>query len=158
MAGAMIVLDVAGVAMLGVVLWRLLVDRVREQRLLAAVGDLRTLIAEAEREARVVDERLSAHVEQLRGLLRSPAAPRAPRGQDDRARARAETPRTQTSADDHQARARRVRELAARATPVEEIARRVDLPLAEIRLLVGLQQGRRPAPAPGKKDAARTAA
>jgi hypothetical protein len=139
-------LDAAVLLLLAIVLWRLRGDPsaewdTREAGLRGTVEELRTLIAEAERQARVLDERLAAHAAELRGLVQAarparPAAPSAPR----------------------QPVSERVRELAAHATPIEEIARRLDLPLAEARLLVGLEQAGRTRAGGGKNEPATSAA
>jgi hypothetical protein len=139
-------LDAAVLLLLAIVLWRLRGDPsaewdTREAGLRASVEGLRTLIAEAERQASALDQRLAAHAVELRGLVQAGRAAR-PSGQSGRQQPVGE----------------RVRELAAHATPVEEIARRLDLPLAEARLLVGLEEAGRTRPGGGKNEPATSAA
>lgn len=144
----MLILDVAVISALGLALWRFGRDpsalwEERETRLKEVVRGLRTLVGEAEEQARMIDAQLAGRLEELRGLLETeqatstePPTPMAPRAEGKTGPLR-----------------RQIRELAARATPLEEIARRVDMPVAEVRLLVGLQGGRG-----GKNVAAKSAA
>jgi len=136
------VLDVAVMALLGAALWRLgdpsAAWRAREEGLREAVRALQTLIGDAERQARVLDERLAAHARALRVLV--------------------EAAHTDADGGDTTALGERVRVLAARAVPVEEIARRLDVPVAEARVLVALGETGRGGAAPGKNGAAESAA
>jgi hypothetical protein len=139
-------LDAAVLLLLAIVLWRLREDPsaewdTREAGLRAAVEGLRTLIAEAERQAAALDGRLAAHAAELRDLVQAAPAARGSR-QGGRQHPVGE----------------RVRELTAHATPVEEIARRLELPLAEARLLIGLEEAGRTLAGGGKNEPATSAA
>jgi 3-oxoacyl-ACP reductase-like protein len=129
--------DAIVVAMLAAVLWRLRRDphagwEERERRLEAIFARLRVLVAQSEGVARDLDGALGAHQRRLRALL-------------DESRTAVEQVAT-AAADDAAIDGdviARVRSLAAAAMPVEEIARRVDMPAAEVRVLVGLRDDRR---------------
>jgi len=141
----MLILDVAVIGVLGMALWRFGWDpsaawQEREQRLKQAVHGLQTLVAEAAEQAQVIDAQLAGRLEELRGQLRM-EQPKQPE--------QASRPVESGTGPLR----RQINDLAASETPIEEIARRVDMPVAEVRLLVGLQGGRR-----GKKVAAKTAA
>ncbi len=141
----MLILDAVVIGVLGMALWRFGRDpsaawEERELRLKQAVQGLQALVAEAAEQARVLDAQLAGRLEELRGQLRM-----EPAEQPVQASRPAESGTGPLR--------RQINDLAARATPIEEIARRVDMPVAEVRLLVGLQGGRR-----GKKVAAKTAA
>jgi hypothetical protein len=121
-------LDVGTVALLGLVLWRLGHDptatwREREDKLREICEGLRRLVGEAEARARDLNDELAGHGERLQALL-----------------AAAETvpPRSSVpgAAPDL---AERVRGLAAASVPVEGISRRLGVPDAEVRFLLGLR-------------------
>jgi hypothetical protein len=124
-------LDCIAIAMLGAVLWRLRRDPAadwdaREQRLGEVFERLRVLAAQSEGIARDLDGTLDAHQERLRALL------------DEATAAVGRVAAATTPARDEDAAIERVRRLASAAMPIEEIARRVDMPAAEVRVLVGL--------------------
>ncbi len=124
-------LDAIAIAMLGAVLWRLRRDPVaawdgREQRLGEVFERLRVLVAQSEGIARDLDGTLGVHQERLRALL------------DEATATVGRAAAAMTPARDEDTAIERVRRLASAAMPIEEIARRVDMPAAEIRVLVGL--------------------
>lgn len=148
-------LDVAVVVLLGALLVRLRRDptqvwREREAKLAEIYSALRLLVAQAEGEARDLDARLAEHEERLSSLLRAAhertASERSgqERGGAERTasacagRERAASPAGAAAAPEPTL-AERVARLAQQRVPVEEIARRLALPLAEARLLVGLR-------------------
>jgi hypothetical protein len=141
-------LDALAVVMLGAVLWRLRRDpqagwEERERRLGEIFQGLRVLVAQSEGIARDLDGALAAHQQRLQGVLEEATA----------AVARAVPA---AAARDEDTTLARVRSLAAAAMPIEDIARRVDMPAAEVRVLVGLH-GDRP-PTRGKTPRASAAA
>jgi len=126
----MAIVDAIAIAMLGAVLWRLRRDPeagwdAREHRLGEIFDRIRVLIAQSEGIARDLDASLAAHATRLRALL------------DEARRATDDAPAA--GGDDVVA---RVRRLAAAAVPIDEIARRVDMPAAEVRVLVALHGAR----------------
>jgi len=148
-------LDAAVLALLGIVLWRLGHDPAarwqrHEERLRELFAGLQRFVAEADESARDLDARLERHGERLAGLVaaaeRVSATSRSACGPGARdATARSDAAKAATDEDDGSAAvlegdelARRVQQLAAMATPAEEIARRLGMPPAEVRLLVGL--------------------
>jgi len=127
-------LDVLVLTLLGGLLWRLRRDpavawQAHEVRLRELFERLRVLAAQSEGVARDLDGALGTHEERLRALLRDAAAVRP--ASDDHGR---------TSTSDHLV--ARVQRFAANAMPIEEIARRVDMPTAEVRVLIGLRRER----------------
>jgi hypothetical protein len=129
-------LDLVLLALLVLLVWRQGADptaawRAREERLQEIFTGLRALVAQAEGLARELDGKLAGHAERLRTLVTA-AEPR---------------PASAPAAPAHDV-AARVQELAARALPVEDIARRLALPVADVRVLVGLAAGRRAEPRP----------
>jgi len=131
-------LDTVLIVLLVFGLWRLGRDpsaswRVREQRLGEISADLRALVAQAEGLARDLDTKLAGHHDRLRAAL--VAAETA-------ARHAGEKPDSESDVID------RVHALAATAMPIEDIARRLGMPVAEVRVLVGLRTARG-ASAPG---------
>jgi hypothetical protein len=153
------VVDGTIVALLGIVLWRSFRDpepawKEREERLTAILGDLRLLVAQAEGQARDLDHKLAEHhgafaAAPRTGAERSVSAERSASaaGVGPRGRRGVEPP-----AESADRVVERVRKLAAARVPVEEIAQRLSVPLAEVRLLSGLLAERprdevaRPAP------------
>ncbi|MBI3768950.1 MAG: hypothetical protein HY271_10715 [Deltaproteobacteria bacterium] len=128
-------LDMLAIVMLGAVLWHLRRDPAatwdaREQRLGEIFERLRVLVAQSEGIARDLDGTLGTHQQRLRALLDEATA----------AVGRVVAPAASACADD--AVIERVRTLAEAAMPIEEIARRVEMPAAEVRVLVGLHAGR----------------
>jgi len=151
-------LDVAVVGLLAAVLWRLGRDPVaawgeREARLQTIFEELRGLVAQSEGLARDLDEKLAERERRLRALLgeaeqtliaKTDASvagrtypPVATRG--ERADARDES---SSAAADPALIASRIEALAATGTAVEEIARRVGVATAEVRLVIGLKAAR----------------
>ncbi len=160
------VLDVAAVVLLTLVLWRLGRDPgaawgEREARLRAIFDDLRALVAQSEGLARDLDAKLAARENRLATLLAD--AERALDGGDRRpdptAAARvggvelgrsvgasATAPATAAVEPPSEANpaltAARIEALADAGMPVEEIARRVGVAPAEVRLVIGLKAAR----------------
>jgi hypothetical protein len=133
--------DAALVVLLGLVVWRLGADPTRawrecEERLHAILGELQGLVGEAERTAQELDRGLAARAARLEALLADPPAARRPEGRE-----------------------REVATLAAEGLAAEDIARRLDLGVAEVRLMLGVQAVRAAAArvARGKNGAAETA-
>jgi hypothetical protein len=150
------VVDAALLALLVLVLQRLGRDpgiawRERESALRAIFDDLRGLVAQAEGLARDLDDKLAARAQQLRRLAEETAAaaraceashaavaaPTAPEHVPTAWGNAADTPaaRDQASGDDLAA---RVRALARASLAVEDIARRLDVSAAEVRLLIAI--------------------
>jgi hypothetical protein len=137
-------LNAAGIILLAVVLRQLGRDpaaawREREARLGALLEELRGLAAEAERRARELDGTLAAHAGRLRALLEragTAAVPGAPAGSGARSEEAIGAPESAAASWDA------VHRLAASGTPVEEIAGRLGMPAAEVRLLAGLGAAR----------------
>lgn len=136
-------LDAVVIALLAAVLWRLRRDPAaawdaREHRLADAFERLRMLAAQSEGVARDLDGALDAHQQRLRVLLdeATKTVGRVVAAADPR---RDEGPVYDDEPErDERAAIARVRRLAATAMTIEEIARRVDMPPAEVRVLVGL--------------------
>jgi hypothetical protein len=141
--------DLTLAAMLGLVLWRLHRDaerdpaavwREREVTLREIFAGLQALVAEADRQARELDERLAAHAAGLRELVAEEAAERQSR--ELRRVGPMEPAVPASAADDEEAAAAalgaRIAELAEAGTPVQEIARTLDVPVAEVRLVMAL--------------------
>lgn len=135
------VLDLAGLAALGAVLWQLRRDptaawREYEGKLRELQESLRLLVMQAEGEARELDRRLAAHADELRALrgdgATAASVPPAVAG-EPASGSRSTTPVMSL--------AERVQQLAAARTPITEIARRLSLPVAEARVLAGLTTG-----------------
>lgn len=137
-------LDASAITLLGALLWRLRRDpaaawHAHEARLRELFESLRVLAAQSEGVARDLDGALGAHERRLRALLTD--ATEAVHRIVEPAR------------DDVVA---RVRSLAAAATPIEEIARRVDMPIAEVRVLVGIHAERNAKHAPAARNGRHT--
>jgi len=138
-------LDLVSVALLATVLWRLGRDPAagwseREARLQTIFDELRTLVAQSEGLARDLDAKLAQREERLQTLLRTAEAtarPAPPR--DDRGAAR---DASDARDDDPAVVARRIEALADAGTGVEEIARRLGVAPAEVRLVIGLKSAR----------------
>lgn len=119
--------------------------RERETALRTIFEDLRGAIAQAEGLARDLDDKLAHRATEIRGLLadreRAAVRPRAGAGDDLGRPADGEgaAPTSRRSRGEPAADlAARVRALAASAMPVEDIARRLDVSAAEVRLLIGI--------------------
>jgi hypothetical protein len=143
-------LDVVSVALLAAVLWRLGRDpgaawSERETRLQAIFDELRALVAQSEGLARDLDAKLGQREERLQALLRTAEAAAPPalaRGDRGAAVRDASAAATDGRDDDPAAVARRIEALADAGTAVEEIARRVGVAPAEVRLVIGLKSAR----------------
>jgi hypothetical protein len=138
-------LDALVIVLLAAVLWHLRRDptaawTVRERRLGEIFDQLRVLVAQSEGVARELDGALAARQDALQELVadmiaaRTTAAP-APGARDAAARSADSAAAAAADSDDL---VRRIQQLAATALPIEEIARRVEMPAAEVRVLVGL--------------------
>jgi hypothetical protein len=149
-------LDVLAVVLLAAVLWRLGSDPgAREARLQAIFDDLRALVAQSEGLARDLDGKLAGREERLQALLaeaqavtseRSAAAEAAP-GRPPRLEVRAEASSASTASVaagelEPAALASRIEVLADAGTAVGEIARRLGVAAAEVRLVIGLKAAR----------------
>ncbi|MBM4265689.1 MAG: hypothetical protein FJ144_03575 [Deltaproteobacteria bacterium] len=122
--------DVAVIVALAVVLWRFRGDPTKawseyEARLRELQENLRLLVAQAEGEARALDKRLAAYAEQL-DRAAEPYPPPEPRAREIRS-STTEAPL-----------AERARRLVAARMPITEIARTLELSVAEARVLTGL--------------------
>ena len=144
-------LDVAAVVLLTAVLWRLGRDPgaawgEREARLQALFDDLRSLVAQSEGLARDLDGKLAGREERLRALVaEAQAAASDGRGSAPVTRvaeARAAAPAVDPSASEPAEIATRIEALADAGTPAEEIARRLGVAPAEVRLVIGLKAAR----------------
>jgi hypothetical protein len=143
-------LDVAAVGLLAAVLWRLGRDpgaawAEREARLQTIFDDLRTLVAQSEGLARDLDGKLAGREERLKALLaeaesavgaRGTAATAAPTA------APARPARVEVREDEPTSTARAIERMIDEGTDADEIARRVGVPVAEVRLVMGLQAAR----------------
>jgi hypothetical protein len=145
-------LNLITVLLLGAVLWRLGRDpgaasfawTEREARLQAIFDDLRGLVAQSEGLARDLDAKLALREERLQALLgAAETASRARRSPPpaDRIEVRDEAG-TDRRTDDPAALAHRIAALSDTGTAVEEIARRLGVAPAEVRLVIGLQNAR----------------
>ena len=133
-------LDAVVIVMLAAVSWRLRRDpqahadwEERERRLQEIFERLRVLVAQSEGVARDLDGALDAHERRLRALV-------------DESKVVGARPGVSATRDagaiDRDVIAS-IRGLAAAAMPVEEIARRVDMPAAEVRVVIGLRDDER---------------
>jgi hypothetical protein len=146
------VLDLLALALLAGVVWRLGRDpgaawSEREGRLQTIFDDLRALVAQSEGLARELDAKLADRETRLQALLASaPTNAAATRGGPsgrERIEVRGSHPadaRGETVALD--VTAREITALADAGTPVDEIARRVGVAAAEVRLVIGLRAAR----------------
>jgi hypothetical protein len=145
--------DVLAVALLTAVLWRLGRDPgaawgEREARLQAIFDDLRTLVAQSEGLARDLDGKLAAREERLQALLSEARAVTS--GTSAAARSEAPASRTASTRDDALgvgelepvATPARIEALADAGTAIDEIARRLGVAAAEVRLVIGLKAAR----------------
>jgi hypothetical protein len=163
------VLDVVAVVLLTAVLWRLGRDPgaastawgEREARLQTIFDDLRALVAQSEGLARDLDAKLAVREERLQALLgAAEAATRAETAASTRGAAAADAAaaaplranrvdvrdEARAAHDASQAEsatvAARIEALADAGTAVEEIARRLGVAPAEVRLVIGLKGAR----------------
>lgn len=135
-----IAVDVLLIVLVGMLLHRLSKDptavwKAREARLGEIYEALRLLVTQAEGQARVLDADLSAHAERLMGLLE--------RSTEREAAAPVAAPRRSATEPRPQSMRSQVAQLARSGLDPAEIAHEVDLPLAEVRLLVGLESAGR---------------
>lgn len=144
-------LDVVVLVLLATLVWRLGRDsgawREREMRLRSVCGDLRTLVAQSEGLARDLDERLATREARLRALLGE--AEKALGGVEPGSARRggpaegaATAAGSREAADDAEEAAAQIERLAEAGTAVDEIARRVGVAPAEVRLVIGLKAAR----------------
>lgn len=142
-------LDVAAVALLAAVLWRLGRDpgaawAEREARLQTIFDDLRTLVAQSEGLARDLDGKLAGREERLKALLAEAETTVGPRA------AAAPVPttapvrsaRVEVREDEPTSTARAIERMIDDGADADEIARRLGVPVAEVRLVMGLQAAR----------------
>ncbi len=150
-----IAVDVFLIGLLGALLHRLSRDPTkvwaeRERRVAEIHDSLRLLVSQADGQARVLDAQLGAHTERLRDLMRkgsvdhaaipptpTPATVREPQPEACAMRPAAEPERANVSLRVQ------VAGLARSGCDVEEISRRLDVPLADVRVLVALEQSAR---------------
>jgi len=156
-------LDLAALGLLAMVLWRLGRDpgagwAERESKLQAIFDDLRALVAQSEGVARDLDAKLAGREARLRALLEEAetalgvepgSGKRDARATDatvaraaSTAPANATPSATATTAPAPEEIAERIEELAEAGAAVEDIARRVGVAPAEVRLVIGLKAAR----------------
>jgi hypothetical protein len=152
-------LDVVAVVLLAAVLWRLGRDPgaasavwgEREERLQAIFDDLRALVAQSEGLARDLDAKLARREERLQALLgaaETAARERRPAAADATQTAPLRPDRIEVRDEagaydaDPAAIATRIEALADAGAAVEEIARRLGVAPAEVRLVIGLKSAR----------------
>lgn len=134
-----LVVDVMLIGLVGALLHRLAKDptkkwQAREQQVASLHDSLRLLVTQAEGQARTLDGDLSAHAERLRGLLERAERVERLHGAEaaDAAPTSARTPLRA-----------RVASLSRSGLDLDEIAAEMNMPLAEVRLLVGLDRSSR---------------
>lgn len=149
MTGVGPTLDVAAVALLAAVLWRLGRDpgaawAEREARLQTIFDDLRTLVAQSEGLARDLDGKLAGREERLKALLAEAESTVGPRAAAAPAPTTAPTrpARVEVREDEPTSTARAIERMIDEGTDADEIARRLGVPVAEVRLVIGLQAAR----------------
>lgn len=143
-------LDVAAVVLLAAVLWRLGRDpgvawAEREARLQTIFDDLRTLVAQSEGLARDLDGKLAVREERLKALLAEGAASVAPRTTAAPVAATpapARSARVEVREDEPTSTARAIERMIDEGTDADEIARGLGVPIAEVRLVMGLKAAR----------------
>jgi hypothetical protein len=153
-------LDVLAVVLLTGVLWRLGRDPgagwgEREARLQAIFDDLRALVAQSEGLARELDGKLAAREERFEALVAegrvvadaakalAPVELKEEWPDEERRKPDAKpAARAAASEPDTAAVAARIEALADAGRGVDEIARRLGLPAAEVRLVIGLKAAR----------------
>jgi hypothetical protein len=157
---AAMVLDLGLAGLVGLLLWRMgraaedptEAWREREKSLREIYEALRRLVAQAQEDARMLDARLAAQVAHAESTLRSAEAvieairsPRVIRATEpivltpEDAQVVTNAPTAPRAQPAPQGVAERVRALADEAVSPEEIARRVDLPIADVRFLLALR-------------------
>jgi hypothetical protein len=145
-------LNVAAVGLLALVLWRLGGDpsaawSERETRLQAIFDDLRGLVAQSEGLARDLDDKLATRETRLRALLAEAETLITPKAAGAERPSRVEVRDAPAAmpapaALDPAVIAERIEALANDGVAVEEIARRVGVAAAEVRLVIGLKAAR----------------
>ncbi len=140
-------LDVAAVALLAAVLWRLRRDpgaawAEREARLQTIFDDLRTLVAQSEGLARDLDGKLAGREERLKALLAEAESTVGPRATAAPVAAPARPARVEVREDEPTSTARAIERMIDDGMDADEIARRLGVPIAEVRLVMGLQAAR----------------
>ena len=135
-----IAVDVLLIVLVGMLLHRLSKDptavwKAREARLGEIYEALRLLVAQAEGQARALDADLSARAERLMGLLE--------RSTEREASASVAAPTRSAPEPRRDSVRSQVAQLARSGLDPVEIAHEVNLPLAEVRLLVGLESADR---------------
>jgi hypothetical protein len=139
-------LDILAIALLGSVLWRLGGDPgavwgEREARLRAIFDELRAAVAQSEGLARELDAKLAERETRMQALLAS-ATTAAPAPPAERATGVAGRNDAALDGGNPAATAVRIEHLADQGTSVDEIARRVGVAPAEVRLVIGLRAAR----------------
>lgn len=140
-------LDVAAVALLAAVLWRLGRDpgaawAEREARLQTIFDDLRTLVAQSEGLARDLDGKLAGREERLKALLAEAESAVGSRAAAAAVAAPARPARVEVREDEPTSTARAIERMIDEGTDADEIARRLGTPVAEVRLVMGLKAAR----------------
>lgn len=151
---AAMVLDLGLAGLVALLLWRQArapedgteAWRERERSLRDIYEALHRLVAQAQEDARMLDARLAAQVAHAESTLRSAEAvieairtPRVIRSAEPVVlREEVRTP-SRTDAPEPQGVAERVRALAEEDVSAEEIARRMELPIADVRFLLALR-------------------
>ena len=144
-------LDVAAVALLAAVLWRLGRDpgaawAEREARLQTIFDDLRTLVAQSEGLARDLDGKLAGREERLKALLAEAESAIGSRAAAAAVSASVAAParpaRVEVRDDEPTSTARAIERMIDEGTDADEIARRLGTPVAEVRLVMGLKAAR----------------
>lgn len=140
-------LDVAAVALLAAVLWRLGRDpgaawAEREARLQTIFDDLRTLVAQSEGLARDLDGKLAGREERLKALLAEAESAVGSRAAAAPVAAPPRPARVEVREDEPSSTARAIERMIDEGTDADEIARRLGAPVAEVRLVMGLKAAR----------------
>lgn len=140
-------LDVAAVALLAAVLWRLGRDpgaawAEREARLQTIFDDLRTLVAQSEGLARDLDGKLAGREERLKALLAEAESAVGSRAAAAPVAAPSRPARIEVREDEPTSTARAIERMIDEGTDADEIARRLGAPVAEVRLVMGLKAAR----------------
>lgn len=158
-----IAVDVVLLLLVGGLLLRLSKDPTkvwaeREERLGAIHDALHLLVRQADGQARALDAELAGHTERLRDLLerasvvratmqveREPAAAPKPRAivESDLVEEAPREPSRPAPASDRASLRQQVAALSHTGVDVEEIARRLEVPLADVRVLVALEESAR---------------
>ena len=135
---ATIAIDVILIVLVGILMHRLMRDptriwQEREERLREIYAALRLLVSQAEGQARTLDEALAKQAQRLRELVDEANAVRAPAEDPGGRRERRGEPTPPPLR-------MRVAGLRRSGLELEEIARELDVPLADVRLMVAFEQ------------------